>query len=863
MPSFDRLITDVARQTLKETIEDAKGNEVFFLCSTDERGLIDEATPLARGNDSAVPALLQVASQGDVIVHNHPSGYLVPSSADVTIASEYGNRGVGFYIIDNAVREVYVVVAAFKREQIRLIERESTLQLLLPEGRVARQLSGFESRREQQQMLESVIDAFNESKLALIEAGTGTGKSLAYLLPAISWAVSNKQRVVISTNTINLQEQLINKDLPLLSAALQQEFKSVLVKGRGNYVCLSKVQTLEKDGPLLLATEEQAELQALIQWAHKTEDGSRSDLSFLPTQLAWEKVACESDNCARIKCSFYADCFFYRARRNAASADLLVVNHHLLFSDLALRAETERYQDMAILPGYSHIVLDEAHNIEDVATSHFGLQVSKHGLLRQLARFYSLREKEKVRERGLLPFLLHQLGSLQQRIDLNLYTRLDQHIRERLIPQREHFVFQVSNTFDDLAVFFRILSPEATNEARIRLTPEIHDHPEWQNSVLTAVRQFLQEAREFHQQLLALEQSLEYLPDSVLDPLLPQTVELSALTDRVEAAAATVAEIFGEPDEDKVRWVEIRTRGTNQWVTLKQAPLNVAQALGQRLFDRFKTVVMTSATLTTEARFDFIRSRLGLQRFTQDRLVEQALPSSFSYPDQVILGIPTDIPLPDHASFQKAISQLIYRSIEISQGRALVLFTSYSLLDNVFKELLDPLKSMGIRALKQGETPRHRLTEIFKTDQTSVLFATDSFWEGVDVAGEALQNVILTRLPFNVPKEPVVEARVEAIEKRGGNSFLEYSVPQAVIKLKQGFGRLIRAKTDLGSILILDRRIVDRSYGKVFLRSLPKCQEAIGKSDFVLQQIEQFFRKRKTPGQRASASQDASLPTAL
>lgn len=842
---IEKLIAAPARARLRRTIEEARGNEVFFLAKPGEQGAIAEVIPLARGNDAAVPALMQVTTQGDVIIHNHPSGYLIPSSADITLASEYGNQGVGFYIINNAADDIYVVVEAFKRQQRQPLDIQQLVRLISPAGSVARRLQGFESRPEQQRMLEVTAAAFNESKLALIEAGTGTGKSLAYLLPAIHWSVQNKQRVVVSTNTINLQEQLVFKDLPLLQQTLSLKFKPVLIKGRQNYVCLNKVEALEKEGEYLVETDERAELKAILQWSHQTTDGSRSDLNILPRPSAWEKVACESDNCARLRCSFYNQCFFYNARREAASADLLIVNHHLLFADLAVRSETGRFSDAAILPGYSRIVLDEAHNVEDVATNYFGTQISKFGLIRLLGRFYSLREREKVRERGLLPYLLAKLKTVEQRIELPLYTRIVDHVQSRLLTLREDLAYATTQTFDELAMLFEGLAEPSAAETKVRFTPQLLERPEWTGAILPAVQQLVRQMGEFHEQLLLLEKWLEALPEQVLETLLSQTVELGALIDRLEAAATILGEIFGEADESKVRWIEIADGRSGRRITLKQAPLNVSELLRERVFNKFETVILTSATLTTENQFNYIKSRLGLNNVNPSRILESVLPSSFDYSRQVVLGIPQDIPAPDHPQFSSNLGRLVMESIRISEGRALVLFTSYSLLRKIFQELEPALQSAGIRALMQGEAPRHRLTEIFKQDKSSVLFATDSFWEGVDVVGEALENVILTKLPFSVPKEPVIEARVEAIERAGGNSFLEYSVPQAVIKFKQGFGRLIRSKNDRGSIMIFDRRILEKHYGKIFLRSLPACRLVRGKAQEVFAEIRRFFEERR------------------
>jgi ATP-dependent DNA helicase DinG len=559
-------------------------------------------------------------------------------------------------------------------------------------------------------------------------------------------------------------------------------------------------------------------------------------------------VACESDNCGRIRCSHYNPCFFFNARRQAASADLLIVNHHLLFSDLAIRGETGRYHDAAIMPAYSHIILDEAHNIEEVATEYFGSQISRLGLLRLLSRFYSLKDREKIRERGLLAFLLAKLKTVERQIPLQNYLRLVELIQQRVLSQREILAFAVETSFSEIASFFQgsALSPTHVKaEAKMRFTDEMRRHPQWQSSILVTVAQLIGEIKNFHRLLLRLEKELQALEENVTEPLFPLLVELKALTDRVETAASTLGEIFGDPDDKKVRWVEIRQGKSGRVITLKQAPLSVAELLHEKVFDRFATIIMSSATLTTNQNFEYIKSRLGLQRLPAERLMEVVLPSSFNYSDQVILGIPKNIPSPDHPDFGKELGELVRRSIEISEGRALVLFTSYSLLHRLFKECQATLEAAGFQALMQGQAPRHRLLEIFRRDATSVLFATDSFWEGVDVAGESLENVILTKLPFSVPKEPVIEARVEALEREGKNSFLEYSVPQAVIKFKQGFGRLIRSREDYGSIMIFDQRILEKSYGKVFLESLPDCQLVSGEKEVVFGKVSEFFIKQR------------------
>lgn len=841
MSRLPDLCSDEALRVLRFTIQEAQNNEVFFLGTTDETGVLQEVNPLARGNDSAVPALLQVASPGDVILHNHPSGHLTPSEADLEIASHYGNQGVGFYIVNNSVDQVYIVVEAFKKPALPTLEIPEILQCFAPDGALANRFNDYQPRAAQKKMAKTVAETFNHSQVALIEAATGTGKSLAYLIPATLWAVRNRQRVVVSTNTINLQEQLIHKDIPLLQKVLDCELNAVLVKGRSNYLCLDKLQALDQQGKLFLE-EEWADFTALSQWARQTSDGSRSDLSLNVSSTLWEKVSCESDTCTRIKCDHYSRCFFYKARRNAAAADLLVVNHHLLFADLAVRRTTGCYHDAAVLPPYSKLILDEAHNVEDIATEYFGVQVSKLSLHRLLGRFYQLGKRSSVREKGAIPILLARLRSLEKGIDLDVSDRVEKHVRSRLLPELEQLSFLTGEVFDDCANWFEAQSRASSPERKVRFTSDLYQQEGWKLTILARIHQLLQATQALYGNLRALDRLLTNLPDRTQEALQRQRLELNALTDRLEATTVTLAEIFGAQENGKVRWIQWAPSRSGKRVTFRQTHLFIGDILRKNVFEPFGTVVMTSATLTSQKKFDFIKERLGLQQGLDSGLVELVLPPVFDYRNQAILAIPTDLPYPDHNSFPDALGRFLLRVLESSQGKALILFTSYALLKRTYQCLAQPLNSLGIAALKQGDAPRYQLTHHFRRDKTSVLFATASFWEGVDVAGEALENLVLTKLPFSVPRDPVVEARVEDIRNRNGNPFLEYIVPQAVIRFRQGFGRLIRDHKDRGSILILDRRILDKSYGRNFLDSLPDCHRVAGNSNLVLEKLREFFQ---------------------
>ncbi|RJP21365.1 MAG: helicase [Candidatus Abyssobacteria bacterium SURF_5] len=842
MLSAKRLIAQNAITALRTEIESAGGNEVFFIGATNEKRMVVKVIPLAHGNQDAVPAITQHARPGDVVIHNHPGGGLTPSSADISIASNLGQAGVGFYIINNSATKVYEVVAAFAREKLELLQEDSLADMLRPGGPIARKLKNYEHRQQQIEMMRAVADAFNRNGIAAIEAGTGTGKTFAYLIPAICWAVRNKERVVLSTNTINLQEQLMRKDIPALLSALNIECKAALVKGRGNYICLRKAAMLEREFDLLAAADERETLQHILAWSKQTRDGSRSDLNFVPKADLWDKVNSESDSCARVNCAHFADCFVNRARREAACADLLVVNHHLLFADLSVRNATQSYSDMAILPGYRRVILDEAHNIEDSATSYFGSHITRLGLLRLLGRIHHAQSRRQ--EGGLISALrakLMRAPAGKERVeDLIL------NIQEEIIPRKNDLEHYINGAFDTLLEFLHNynLTQRADGELKMRIGTSLRDNERWSHDCLPAVEKLLSELRVFVSRLALVLKKLEEIErekGSDTD-FSDDRIEINAIANRIDSAASTVEDvIFGE-GIDHVRWIEAQVRAKNPAVRLYSVPLDVGPALAEQVYVCFPTVVLTSATLTVEGRFDFLFSRIGLDKIDEERIRFLSLPSPFNFAEQAVLGIPTDVPNPGDSGFRDVLVSTIFRCLSITQGRAFLLFTSFSMLGWAYRELAPRLEQeLGVNALRQGDDNRTALLERFRRDTTSVLFATLSFWEGVDVEGESLECVVLAKLPFRVPDDPIVQARAEDIERRGGNPFIEFSVPLAVIKFKQGFGRLIRNRTDHGAVLILDKRVAAKYYGRIFLNSLPPCRVVRGTCDEVFEEFQTLF----------------------
>ncbi|WP_298271786.1 helicase C-terminal domain-containing protein [Geobacter sp.] len=829
---------------MREAIRDAGGNEVFFLGRTDENRIVVETEPLARGNRDAVAAIMIATSFGDVVIHNHPSGTLTPSQADIEIASLLGNQGVGFYIVDNAVEQCYQAVAPFTRKEVERLSFPEIERMFARGGVFAENLPGYEFRDEQLRMAFAVTEAFNDNRVAVIEAGTGTGKSLAYLVPAALWAIRNKERVVVSTNTINLQEQLTRKDIPFLREHGGLNFRAVLVKGRGNYLCLRKLEGVKSEPSLFAGDPAAGELAAIVAWSARTSEGCKSDLSFIPKEESWDEVACEADQCGRVKCPFYTRCFFYTARRQAASADLLVVNHSLLMADVALRRETG-YGSTAILPPFERLIFDEGHHLEDVATGHLSSQISRQGLQKLLGKLQNPRKPQ----RGLLPQLSAQLAREVPEVFDDLYRELAELLEGKLLPRRQTLVDAATRALDAVGLaLLTHLKGEPGGERKLRVTPALHNSKLWRE-VEDEARELAAEINGYVKEVKEFLKGCGRLPERTQEKLAGNLIDLKGIAGRLEASAADLL-AFISRDDEVCRWFEVKKGAKGITVRLCSSPLEVAQSLKATVIDAFRTVVVTSATLAVGESFDFLKRRTGIGLVNRERVTELLLASPFDYEHQAFVGIPSDLPEPVARGFGEALEVVLHRGLAISEGHAFVLFTSYDLLTRLYGRMAETMKRRGLTPLRQGEVNRHHLLSRFRREKNAVLFGTDSFWEGVDVQGKALELVAITRLPFRVPTEPILEARAEHIAERGGDPFMEYTVPQAVIKFKQGFGRLIRSREDRGAVLILDSRVLTKNYGRFFLRSLPPVKLVSGPSDEVFDEMERFF----TPSLSSAAS---------
>ncbi|HEY9594879.1 MAG TPA: helicase C-terminal domain-containing protein, partial [Spirochaetia bacterium] len=740
----------------------------------------------------------------------------------LSIAARLGNEGIGFYIVDNDVTEIYVVAEPMAEREIEPLDEGALAADLGPGGALSAIYPAFEERESQVGMLRQVCRAFNGDEICAVEAGTGVGKSLAYLLPAVAWAIQNDERVVVSTNTINLQQQLMEKDIPLVKKVLGKDPKVVLVKGRGNYLCLHRLN--EALDEMTLFDEQDADLLAIKEWSRTTETGSRTDLSFYPKEETWSKVCSEADTCLGLRCSHREGCFILKARREASAAKILVANHHLLFADLALRMAGSGFDDPAVLPPFRRVVFDEAHNVEKAATSFFSQSFSRFMLQRSLGRIW---RKRKDRVTGHLPIILKALGPGEEGQKI---PGLIQEVQDRAAE------------LDDAVI--GLLGDEGS------LLLDATTLPRFREAATGALGNLSFSIRELTN---AFEDIFERLEEKT-SPRGSDTKEESAIWDcRVQlsrlSGAADICDRFRneEAGGNDIFWLESlwsnRGRGESRdrAARLVITPLSIGPLMREAVYEPIKTAVFTSATLTVAGSFSFWAGRVGLGEDLGREPVFGTFPSPFNYREQVLLGVPTDAPAPDSPDHREFLSRFIAQTLVASRGAGLVLFTSYSLLRDVHDAVRPELARAGIKALRQGDDERGRLLDAFRAERSTVLFATDSFWEGVDAPGETLQVVILCRLPFRVPTEPVLKARMTAIEMNGGNPFMELSLPDAVVRMRQGFGRLMRRHDDTGVVLILDPRVVTKRYGSIFLESLPQTQRCIGRSAEVLRAVVSFF----------------------
>ena len=800
---------------IRSEIASSNENEVFFVGEINHDGKVTSVSVGSRGNLHSVPVNQDLKRKGSVLIHNHPGENLTPSDADLSVAAVSSENAQGFYIINNDVTEIYVVVEPVLPKVIKKLDVDDAAFYISKDGPLAKINENFEERLSQIELLKNIVKTFNQNKTGVFEAGTGVGKSYAYLIPSILWAVQNNERVVISTGTINLQQQLCLKDIPQAIKITGKPVKFILMKGRQNYICKRRLQDALNSKDLF---ENNDDLDRIAQWQDSCDSGSKSELSFLPSESVWNRINSESDACMALRCPYYSQCFVMKVKKEASAANILVVNHHLLFADIESRLHGAGYDDAVVLPPYKRIIFDEAHGIETAATSFFSESFNRFKILKPLNLLY---RKKKNSAMGFL-FSVSMLSKEEEK------------------------------SFQAYQMISKIKS-DLTNLETLALDLCIQENNLWLNPltfrnfqpVLSMCQTLAKDISVFTSLVLEV---LDGVPEDDRD--IPYFWETKVLNRRLSDYSVILNDFFmWEEKPDKVFWLQKKNLPSdmqkddelNFYINFIETPLDIAPLMNQGIFEPMDSVVCTSATLKTGRDFSYWLRHNGLYFSDSDEVLQGEFFSPFPYKENMIFLVPKDIPFPDEPDFQIYVENVLKNLILKAKGRTLVLFTSYESLRLSYNNIFSTMLANGIKLLRQGSDDNARILKNFKDDVSSVLFATDSFWQGVDVPGESLSQVIIVKLPFTVPNDPVFKARSEAIRKKGGNSFMELSVPEAIIKFRQGVGRLIRKNTDKGTVVVLDRRIYEKQYGSLFLANVPECKKYYEPVSKILDIIEEFL----------------------
>lgn len=788
-----------AAQALREAIAQADHTEVFAIGEVRDRQVVDVVIA-ARGTVDRVLAVFGRPRPGQVVVHNHPSGDLTPSDPDLAVAAQFSEDGVGFVIVDGDVRRDRWVVEPWTRSKVPIDPQvvAATFTRALADA-----MPGWEARPAQLQMAERVRASLDEGQPLLVEAGTGTGKSLAYLVPAAHWALANEGRVVVSTRTRALQAQLLSEDVPMLAQA-GLDVRVEVLEGRSNYVCRRRLELAQREAKALSGDDDErtARIEAIAAWTEGPVSGSRRDLRTAVDGEVWEAVRSDTDLTLATRCPHHERCFFYGARRKAADAHLVIVNHKLLLADLRLRRETGR----GVLPAYDRVVLDEAHHLADEATGAAETRVTAFAVRRAIAPLL-----DRKRRRGALSRLVSAMEG----------SAIPENVARRAADKAtaaEPVARRAAAGCD--AAFAALLDVVDGDQPTRRLRPEDAEHPDWNDRIRPAVLSARHALTEALAALSAIDEALEghRPPDDKAQPRLDLRRAIRRLAGHVEGL-----DRFAHLDDDeRCRWVEATRGRSGPESAVCTAPIDVAKWLEETVWRQVRGAVATSATLSVGGRFSFFRARHGLRGGA-----EAVLPSPFDHARQAILAMPTDVPEPDHPDRIRVTARILADALTDSRGGAFVLCTSYRDV-NAYTAALRAALPPTIPVLSQATLDRAALVRRFHESPDAVLVGTDTLWEGVSIAGEALRVVAIPRLPFRVPTDPIEQARHELLQSHGQDPFHTAMLPAAILKLRQGYGRLIRTRRDRGVVLLLDPRVHTRRYGRVLLASLPPARRVRG-----------------------------------
>lgn len=869
MKSIQKLNTDLIN-SIKKSIIEADYNEVTMIAS---KGFDShQITVIARGNSFSTPAIIRFCTQGGILIHNHPSGVLEPSNADLEIANILSDMGVSSAIVDNSVENIYFITDPETVSGKKEIDLQKVENIFNDINFNKNNFENYEYRPEQKMMSLFVAKTFNKNNISVIEAGTGTGKSLAYLVPAALWAYENNHKVVISTATLNLQEQLLKKDIPQLKKTIGCDIKTAIIKGRSNYVCRRRIDTVTKEQRLLFEEKKMEILDHILEWYKHTETGCKDEIDIHLDSEIWDNVCSEMDTCSGKNCQHFNNCFVNRARRSALNAHLVLINHHLLCADLSILNVTGKN---IILPTYSKLIIDEAHNLDSVAGKHFGVSISLFGFKRNLSRLISKSKRKKgflsAFEKEILKSCSSEISfvdDIKERVKNitelrvkneaildNFFNLFYEFSCSKVISQRYSNTLRKNN-------FSKSYLNKQLKNVKLRLNENIVNDEKFQTVIIPCAANLLKSMKIL---VITAEKMVDHAADHIINQNLTfenLARELRACVKRIDARCAEISSILfkKKANDQEVSWFEGSIQHKRLGCKLVAVPINAGECLRKNLFEKIKSIVLTSATITVNHSFDFFLKKMALDGVSCNAennvnppivVKTKSFGSPFDYKKQSILCIPTDIPVPNDPNFEEEISHFIADLITVTSGRALILFTSFKMLYSVSEavrkkltKICEKISEPPFDLFIQGSENRHKLLDKFKKSKRGVLFGTASFWEGIDVQGNALSMLIITKLPFPAPDEPLIQAKCDFLNNKGKNSFKEIMLPEAVIKLRQGIGRLIRSSTDFGANVILDKRIISKSYGRAFFESIHDSKRIIGGKEQVIDGLIDFFTNK-------------------
>ncbi|WP_373080287.1 ATP-dependent DNA helicase [Fusobacterium animalis] len=808
-------------QTIKKYLEEHNNKSMIFKATFDEDEKIQKPFFLSLYKKKSFEETLTKVGKNEVVIRTTKPNQLYPSDMELELSEElYTRRNIAYCLLSSDLDDFY-----FVQDIDRIFLEDIDIEnYFAKDGILAKEIKGFEYRKEQEEMAQYIQDAINEDRKIIVEAGTGTGKTLAYLIPSIKWAVTNKKKVIIATNTINLQEQLLLKDIPLAKSIIKDEFSYILVKGRNNYVCKRLFNELVLGKSVDIETfsmEAREQIEYILKWGNKTKTGDKAELPFEVYPDVWELVQSTTELCLGKKCPYRKECFYMKTRMEKMEADILISNHHVFFADLNVRAETDFDSEYLILPRYDMVIFDEAHNVESVARSYFSVEVSKISFTRLLNRIYQKKNKKKKEKSALI--------------------RVEDTVDEKNLEDSEQYIYLLNTLKEEISILQNI-GDEYFDEIRkiYETNTEAPIKKSLNNFEMTKSRflENLREKKNIFQGKLADFLNLMMSFNNVIDEEKDKNPEVINFNNHLKMFKAYIDSfkfINSFEDDNYIYWLDINSKRTN--VILTATPLNIAQKLSTVLFDNLDRLVFASATIVVNGNFDYFKKSLGLD---EEDCIEAIIKSPFDYDEQMSVYIPSDIQDSENINaFVSDASKFILNILLKTDGKAFILFTSYTMLNQIYYSISKKLKDKGFEVFLHGDKPRSQIIKEFKEAENPILFGTTSFWEGVDVQGENLSNVIITKLPFLVPTDPVVSAISKKIEEDGGNSFMDFQLPEAIIKFKQGVGRLIRKKTDSGNIFILDNRILKKRYGSLFINALPSQKNIkILEKDDIIEEIE-------------------------